>query len=67
MVTLVADKVQRQLLRKVALILKTNCIRLPRGQLPSSSYNHQYPENPHMVTLGTGKFATEVCNFQVHL
>ena len=36
-VTMVADKLQRQWF---ALVLETNCIRQPKGQLPSSPYNH---------------------------
>ena len=36
-VTLIADKLERQWF---ALVWKPKCIRQPRMQLPSSSYNH---------------------------
>ena len=39
-VTLVADKLERQWLWEVCFGIKTNCKRQPKGQLPSSSYNH---------------------------
>ena len=39
-VTMVADKLERQWLWQVALVLKTNCIRQPKRKLASSSYNH---------------------------
>ena len=40
---------------KFALVLETNCKRQPKGQLPSSSYNHnrmktQYLWFPQLVT-----------------
>jgi len=41
MVTLVADNMERQWLwERFAFVLKTNFIRQPKQQLPSSSYNH---------------------------
>ena len=39
-VTLVADKLERQWLLEVCFGIKTNCKKQPKGQLPSSSYNH---------------------------
>ena len=39
-VTMVTDKLRRLVMRSSLLVLNTNCIRQPRRQLPSSSYNH---------------------------
>ena len=36
-------------MRGLLLVLKTNCIRQPKGQLPSSSYNHNNTDNPHNI------------------
>ena len=71
--TLVADKLERQYsdFERFALILKTNCVRQPKRQLPSSSYNHNT-----LTALRTSVRESPACtksmevpyfNFEVHL
>ena len=52
----------------VTLVLKSNCIRKPKGQLPSSSYNHNTLKT--LITSlipSSGYMKVPYCNFEVHL
>ena len=67
-VTIVADKLETQWF---ALVLKTNCIRQPKRQLPTSFYNHNtlttlrtyMRESPACIET----MKAPNCNFEVHL
>ena len=52
----------------VTLVLKSNCIRQPKGQIPSSSYNHNTLKS--LITSmipSSGYMKVPHCNFEVHL
>ena len=49
----------------VTLVLKSNCIRKPKGQLSSSSYNHNTLKT--LMILSSGYMKVPYCNFEVHL
>ena len=42
---MVADKLKRQCMGSLLVSDESNCIRQPNRQLPSSSYNHDIPQN----------------------
>ena len=47
---------------RFALVLKTNCIRQPKGRLPSSSYNHNTcTDNPQNICEGVITNALQSC------
>ena len=51
-----------------ALLLETNCIRQPKGQLPRLSYNHSnYTDNPHNICASLTWLQVPYCNSEVHL
>ena len=49
-------------MRSSLLVLKTNYIRQPKRQLPSSSYQPQYTDNPQNICEGVFTNAIESCS-----
>ena len=56
---------------RFALVLETNCIRQSKGQLPSSSYNHNTLKTLITSVLPSPGYIKSMkvvyCNFEMHL
>ena len=56
---------EETVVESVTLVLKSNCTRQPKGQFPSSSYNHNTLKT--LITSFSGYMKVPYCNFEAHL